>query len=561
MKQLHRPIYVALAVLALGTTPASAQDDWGSLGDAFGSSWDEFVAETDAAWEAFRDSCNAAFANLLEQTWKDFTPQGVQAPPKDNGISTEMMQQMALPPEIPQTPPTNAFFAFDAIVDAVDNVSAKAIKPLFKKKTKKQKAAARAKAKAQAQQQTQQQNDPFASFGTAVPTQQPRQQASAKPAKGQAPAPAKWLKFTVYGTEMQVNIGDITEQLRLADTQNTTVANAWRLCSTPQYKELIDDCLQLKDDYQLCDWAYLQALRAMGDAYFGQGSNESTFITAYIFSQSGFRMRLGAANGKLVMLYGTQHTIFGKPAWRFDAENFYALNVDIDTYMPVNACPAAMEQEESMSLLVPAEPKLTADVSTNHVFQAYRDKSFRISVDVNQNLMSFFESYPSSRLGDNQMSRWIMLANTPLDSMLCAQLYPELRKRLAGRSKRDQVAALLDLVQGFTYKLDEERWGYDRAFFSEETLFYDVSDCEDHAILFSRLVRDLVGLPVALVHYENPGHLAAAVRFDESDGVQGDYMQLGTDRFYITDPTYAGAGIGRTMPVVKRARTNIALLQ
>ena len=76
--------------------------------------------------------------------------------------------------------------------------------------------------------------------------------------------------------------------------------------------------------------------------------------------------------------------------------------------------------------------------------------------------------------------------------------------------KLEAVERLLNLLQtGLTYGYDSEVWGCDRAFFAEETLYYPFCDCEDRAILLSRLVRDLLGLETILVYY--PGHLAMAV--------------------------------------------------
>lgn len=580
MKKYRRILWLA-ALAAFSFTPAYAQDDF----DDLSKEWDDFMKETDKDWEAFRDECNREFADLLEQSWKEFAPEKPMPEPKDMGLTKDQVMEVAIPPQQEATPPTNALFNFNAIVKAATKLRDRAIKPLFKKKDKKQKEEqrrqqqlleerrlAREQAVQQAQEETrrqqeearqqqeqQEQVDPLAPVEQTV-AQTPVQTTEPKEEEVSVAEP-KWLEFQVYGTTMRVNIGDIKEQLSLPDPEKTAVANAWRLCSTPQYKDLIDDCLQLKEEHQFCDWAYLQMLYAMASAYLGEDTNEATFLTAYIYCQSGYRVRLGAVEGKLLMLYGTQHVIFGKPAWSYNGEYYYALNKNVNTYAPVNACPAAFEQEESLSLLVPEEPKLDRQTSSNHIFTAYRDKSLRISVDVNKNLMDFFASYPPSRIGDDHMTRWVMLANTPLDQSIKDQLYPSLKKDLEGRSKKEAVARLLDLMHGFAYELDEKRWGRDRAFFAEETLFYEVSDCEDHAILFSRLVRDLLGMDVALVHYENPGHLACAVHFEEGDGVQGDYMQLGVDRYYVTDPTYFGSSIGMTMPIVKNARVNVATLE
>lgn len=106
----------------------------------------------------------------------------------------------------------------------------------------------------------------------------------------------------------------------------------------------------------------------------------------------------------------------------------------------------------------------------------------------------------------------------------------------------EAVNKLLNWVQtAFVYEYDDKVWGHDRAFFSEETLYYPYCDCEDRAILFTRLVRDLLGLQTILVYY--PGHLACAVCF--TDKVAGDYILLDGKRFVITDPTYIGAPVGK----------------
>lgn len=108
----------------------------------------------------------------------------------------------------------------------------------------------------------------------------------------------------------------------------------------------------------------------------------------------------------------------------------------------------------------------------------------------------------------------------------------------------------------FVYEYDDKVWGGDRAFFPEETLYYPYCDCEDRSILFTRLVRDLLGLKCILVYY--PGHLAAAVCF--TDSVSGDYIMLDGDRFTICDPTYIGAPVGLTMPDMDNQRAKVILL-
>ena len=117
---------------------------------------------------------------------------------------------------------------------------------------------------------------------------------------------------------------------------------------------------------------------------------------------------------------------------------------------------------------------------------------------------------------------------------------------------------LLDFVQyAFQYATDQDQFGYERPLFGDESFYYPKNDCEDRAILFSILVRDLVGLDVALVHW--PGHLGAAVAFDEQ--VEGDYFLLDDQRYTVCDPTYIGAKIGMTMDVFKNTEVKLIKLK
>ena len=119
------------------------------------------------------------------------------------------------------------------------------------------------------------------------------------------------------------------------------------------------------------------------------------------------------------------------------------------------------------------------------------------------------------------MTLWSQYANAPMATEIQNELYPVLRKELAGLSEYECVSRILNWVQtGFAYEYDEKVWGHDRTFFAEETLFYPYCDCEDRSVLFTRLVRDLTKLDCILIYY--PGHLAAAVNFNLN--VNGDYI-------------------------------------
>lgn len=189
--------------------------------------------------------------------------------------------------------------------------------------------------------------------------------------------------------------------------------------------------------------------------------------------------------------------------------------------------------------------------TTKRDFEAEHFSTMKASVSVNKHLMEFFDSYPQSN-GYNYF------VNASLSSELKEQLYPALRQQLEGKSKKKQVQMLLDFVQtAFEYKTDDEQFGRERSFFGDESFFHPYNDCEDRSILFSILVRELVGLDVVLVVL--PGHMATAVQFDTE--VPGSYYNVGGKNYTVCDPTYIGAGIGKAMPQFQNTTARFVMLK
>lgn len=337
------------------------------------------------------------------------------------------------------------------------------------------------------------------------------------------------------------------------------MADAWLKLSEEAYTNLIHDCLEIRKTRELCDWAYLMMLSDMSESIFGKGTNESVLLMAYVYCQSGYQMRLAIDGQKLHLLVGSRHHIFGQSYFTLDGNNFYPfLRKGENMNDRVQICGASFPQEKAMSLLVPKAQEFTASYNGQRAIKSERYPNVSATVKINQNLMSFYNTYPTSMLDENIMTRWAMYANTPMAKDVTKQLYPQLKSMLNGKSQLDAVNILLNWVQtGFEYEYDEIVWGGDRAFFAEESLDYPYCDCEDRSILFTRLVRDLLGLKCILVFY--PGHLASAVRFTES--VDGDYIQLNGQKYIVSDPTYIGAPVGMTMPDMNNQTAKVILLE
>ncbi len=363
----------------------------------------------------------------------------------------------------------------------------------------------------------------------------------------------KEATFCYMGTECSVRIAkDLNLNLNKCD--NNSLAHAWKTLSSDDMNNTIRDFLELRIRMQLCDWAYLNAINTFAQAQYGKG-NIATLITAYIYSQSGYKMRLGRNGNQLYLLYGSKHGIYEKGYLAIDGINYYPLD---DNPPRMEICDFAFPKEQALSLYIPQAQLFTYAPTVKRTLTAENYKDMSMEIAVNKNLIDFYNTYPTSEINGNFMTRWTMYANTPMEREVIEQLYPAIKDRISGLNEHDAVGKILNWVQtAFAYEYDDKVWGHDRAFFAEETLYYPYCDCEDRAILFTRLVRDLLGLKCILIYY--PGHLASAVCFNQQ--VNGDYISQNGSKFIVCDPTYIGAPVGVTMPNMDNKSANVILIE
>ena len=366
--------------------------------------------------------------------------------------------------------------------------------------------------------------------------------------------PVSYVRFVFYGTEEKVRF-DKNNRYHFSNMDENAIADAWMVLSGESYTNLIYDCLQIRKNRNLCDWAYLKMLESMSEAICGRGSNEAVLLMAYVYCQSGYKMRLSMDGIKLYMMFASNHVIYNWNYYELEGEKYYVYN---NTTGEVRICNQQYPKEQSMSLIIPNEPDLNFVEARGTTHKSKRNPEIEITVNANRNMLDFYSSYPTSMYGTNFVTRWAMYANMPMPEHVKKHLYPILRRAVDGLEQLAAVNLILNWVQtGFDYEYDDKVWGHDRAFFPEESLFYPYCDCEDRSIIMTRLMRDLFNLECILVHY--PGHLACAVRFTEK--VDGDYINVDGKHFVIADPTYIGASVGMSMPNMNNREAKVIILK
>ncbi len=496
----HSTLFTIIFAALTSATAQAQIDDFDEFKNALTADFDEFTNTQQREFDEFRQKCNEEFANFMRAPWKDIKVTPKKPKPKEE-VVPPVVYDKTKPITIISTP--------------------RPIREVIKPQPPK-------------------------------PQPMPIKPIEELPVVGKPRYPT--LAFSYFGTDGKVRFLE-ENKLRLNGISENDIADAWMKLSGEGYINLLHDCLKIREEKHLCDWAYLMMLQEMAQAVCGANSNEATLLTAYACCQSGYKVRLARAGEKLRMLYACDYDIYDIDFFYLDGEKYYPLGNEVER---LHICEAKFPQEKSMSLQVPQTPLLDWNPGEARTLQSEEYPDMRVQLACNKNSIDFYATYPSSEVGDNFMTRWAMYANTPFEKGISESLYPQLRAQIKGVSEKEAVERLLNWVQtSLIYEYDDKVWGGDRAFFPEESLFYPYADCEDRSILFTRIVRDLLGLKCVLVYY--PGHLASAVCIPGD--VAGDFLEIDGNRYFICDPTYIGAGIGMTMTAVQGLKTTVIELE
>ena len=527
-----RRYWLLTLLLAISSLTTYAQDEsWQDWQKEF----DDFSIQAWREYEEFRKQALKEYQDMVRQAWAEFKGEPAEQMPEE---------EIVLP----------------VFVNTNENETASiwdSLKRLFKKKGKKM--------PRQSQPKPIKGNGEVLAVGKEIapfPTfEQPEPVLEIQETPQQVQRPNDYMTINLFSLGCKIRIGKNCG-IHLNGVTPDDVADAMSVFEQPQFNDMLYDCLQARKQFHLSDWAYYLMLQKLVDSFYGKNTNEASLALSFLLSQSGYKTRMVHDKQHLMALVASHHYIFGKD-YTFDSDS------DVRLYQldgrklatAIYVCPARWKNEGCMSLELTADQVFKSNRTPQRTIRSRKNPDFAFTITSNKNNIDFFNTYPGAYYGKDNMSRWAVYAETPLEKGIRDQLYPAMREKLKGMSEVEAVRQLLWWTQGddidnemtktnseyIQYALDDLVWGTDRVFFGEETLFYSWCDCEDRAILFSHLVREVVGLDVALVYY--PGHLATAVAFNEP--VRGDsYVARDGRRYTVCDPTYLRADIGETLTLV-----------
>lgn len=380
----------------------------------------------------------------------------------------------------------------------------------------------------------------------AKPIEKPQPAEPIKPRP--LPSTATTQSLYMYGSVFSFHIEKETP-LKLKDVTEKSVAEMWTQLSDSKYDNIIAECLQKRKENKLCDWAYVKLTQTVAEKYCGKGTDEAVVMQMYLLTQSGYQMRIARTNSnRLALLMGSEEKIFRYKYFILDKTKFYIIDQAFkDEGMMV--FDHAFPKEKSLSLSM-TQPVLNVERTEQRTIESDRYPEMKVTVETNRNLLEFYNDCPLT-------ARWDYYSKASMSNVLKKSLYPTLRKVLEGKDELKAANMLLNFVQtGFDYQTDSDQFGYERPLYPDETFFYPYCDCEDRSILFSCLVRELLGLDVVLLNY--PNHIATAIHFNKD--VKGDAVVIDGKTYIISDPTYINAPVGSCAPKYKSQTPGVVAL-
>lgn len=314
------------------------------------------------------------------------------------------------------------------------------------------------------------------------------------------------------------------------------VASYWSKLKTSDLKELTQAFATESRRMGLSDWGSAMLVEKYIDQVMPDASmNEKVVAMQYVLANCGYNVRLAMNGSEVAMLIPYAEHVFEKTFIFIDGKRYYVYpDIKDDGHFYTCELPKDAELGKDMELRFNGKTTIGDDTKPFNIEYA----GINVSGEVSTGVMKLLDEYPVIDIPT--------VASCVVDKGLRAQVVEQIRAQVQGLDEQDAANRILRFIQkGFQYATDDEQFKREKYFYFEETLFYPQCDCEDRAIFYAYLVHEILGLDVHLIQF--PGHECTAVAFHEPVENGTSYEYKGK-RFYICDPTYIGARIGRCMP-------------
>jgi hypothetical protein len=363
-----------------------------------------------------------------------------------------------------------------------------------------------------------------------------------KPIKKDEKPAVKSYSVKLFDTDFLFEKEDSLKKAKFYPHNQDGITNFFDVLSKSSYQKTVDRLTLHVKSHKLNDWAlYLLSEKLAFTLY--KDKQEQKLFQWFILNQLGYDVKVALQDSNIILLTKSKKLIYSTPNYTLDKAHYYAIDYynrsrlgSIKTYK--GNYPDATKP---LNLAIKEIPQFEQDTDVRELQFRYRGQKYSLHVKYNKNLIKFMQSYPQADYSS--------YFNAPLEYESSRSLISSLKPIINNRPASEAINILLFFVQhAFEYEVDQEQFGREKVMFAQETLYYKKSDCEDRAVLFAYLVKNLLGYDVVGIKYSD--HMATAV----SVPLKGDALNIASHRYVIADPTYVNAPIGKSMPKYKNIK-------
>ena len=279
------------------------------------------------------------------------------------------------------------------------------------------------------------------------------------------------LNVKFYGTDVKVRFTD-SKMVRVKKDDDKKIVKCMAWVETASAVTL-KDCQAIKEEMQLCDWAYLKLVDKVSKAFLGE-CPEAVIMTASLLERSGYDVRLAGDGSKQIQLLfcSDATTIQSLRNYDVDGRHYFQYG---DQTKELNVKNVTAHQGRPVSMRMQREPQMkgfTADIPDF----SYTDGTTREK----------------------------MLMALPLDG----ETVRTMKARVEGLSQQNTVRQLTE-------------WA---------ARDYEAGQ---RAAMLYRMVRDVAGLQVVQEQYQ--GRSVVGVCITDDDNVQGEYVVRNGMHYVLCD--------------------------
>lgn len=362
-------------------------------------------------------------------------------------------------------------------------------------------------------------------------------------AKVTVPETKQSIEIDFYGEKIQMQKTTKIASMNIASSND--VATFWKLLKQSDLKEVTQAFATESRKMGLSDWASVMLVEKYINAVMPNASkNEKVIATQYVLANCGYNIRLGMNKTTVAMLVPYAEHVYEKSFIFIDSKRYY-LYPDVESDGVFRSCelPKGSELGKDIELRFAGNTVIGDSTKTFN----YQGAGLTLSGEVRTGIMPLLDEYPIIDIPT--------VASSVVDKKVRDLVVEQIRSQVQGMDEHEAANKILHFIQyGFKYATDGQQFGREKYFYFEESLYYPKNDCEDRAIFYAYLIHEILKLDVHLIQF--PGHECTAVAFTKplENGTSYEYKGK---TYYICDPTYIGANIGRCMPAYKNETPQI----